>query len=329
VKIIPVLLAVALAITLVPSGAAAADQPVVLNTTSGDIAGSLLLPAAPAKPLVALIIAGSGPTDRNGNSAVISGRNDSLKMLAETLAQAGFASVRYDKRGIGASAAAGTVESALRFDHYVDDAAAWVHKLADDPRFGGVVLIGHSEGALIATVAAQRSPARAVVSIAGVAERPSSVLRTQLKGRLPPDLEQRSDQILESLDAGRTVADVPPALQVLYRPSVQPYLVSWFRVVPADEIAKLSVRCLIVQGDTDMQVAPAQAAALQAAQPACDKAIIAGMNHVLKAVPADPARQVASYGDPALPLAAELVPALTAFLRGTMTPMEPSRRVGG
>lgn len=313
-------LAFLLGIALVAHGVAAAEQPIVLTTPSGNIVGSLLLPAAPAKPPVLLIVAGSGPTDRDGNSAMIPGRNDSLKMLATALAEVGYASVRYDKRGIGASRAAGSAESALRFDHYVDDAAAWVRKLAADPRFGGVAVVGHSEGALIAVIAAQRSPARAVVSIAGVADRPSVVLRAQLEGKLPPDLKQRSDQILAELDAGRTVADVPSALHVLYRPSVQPYLVSWFRIVPTDAITKLTVPCLIVQGDTDIQVAPGQTAALQSAQPACTKTMVAGMNHVLKTVPTDPALQVASYGDPALPLAAGLMPALTSFLDAAMAP---------
>lgn len=308
------------AFALCTSCVAATEQPIVLTTPSGDIVGSLLLAAAPAKHPVVLIVAGSGPTDRDGNSAMIPGRNDSLKMLATALAEAGYSSVRYDKRGIGASRAAGPAESALRFDHYVDDAAAWVRKLAADPRFGGVAVIGHSEGALIAVIAAQRSPARAVVSIAGVADRPSVVLRAQLVGKLPPDLKQRSDQILTELDAGRTVADVPSALHILYRPSVQPYLVSWFRIEPTDAVAKLAIPCLILQGDTDIQVAPEQAAALQAAQPACTKTIVAGMNHVLKTVPADPALQVVSYGDPALPLAAGLMPALTSFLNAAMAP---------
>lgn len=272
-----------------------------------------------------LIIAGSGPTDRDGNSAMLPGRNDSLKMLASALAQAGYASVRYDKRGIGASAAAGPTESALRFEQYVDDVAAWADKLAADPRFDGVALIGHSEGAQLAVMAAQRSRVRAVVSIAGVADKPSTVLRRQLQGKLPADLQQRSDEILAALEAGRTVADVPPALHVLYRPSVQRYMVSWLRFVPTDEMAKLRVPCLIVQGDTDIQIPPAQAAALHAAQPACSKVIVAGMNHVLKSVPADPARQAASYGDPSLPLTAELVPALTAFLSKALAAAPASR----
>jgi hypothetical protein len=111
---------------LVPASAAAQsanEVGIVLDTPAGKIAGSLLLPAAKGAAPVALIIAGSGPTDRDGNSSMIPGRNDSLRMLAQALAQAGIASVRYDKRGVGASAQAVQSESALRFETYIDDAA--------------------------------------------------------------------------------------------------------------------------------------------------------------------------------------------------------------
>jgi pimeloyl-ACP methyl ester carboxylesterase len=115
--------------------APAAGQPIALDTASGTVAGTLRLPDAGGKAPAVLIVAGSGPTDRDGNNTMIPGHNDSLKMLADALAQAGYASVRYDKRGIGASKAAAPDESQMRFDTYVDDAAAWIAKLKADPRF--------------------------------------------------------------------------------------------------------------------------------------------------------------------------------------------------
>lgn len=306
------------AVLAAPAALAVDEQPVVLSTPSGDLVGRLARPAADGPVPVVLIIAGSGPTDGDGNSRVIAGRNDSLKMLAAALADAGFASVRYDKRGVGASAAAAASESELRFEHYVEDAAAWLGKLAADRRFSGVAVVGHSEGSLIGMLAAQRGGARAFVSVAGVADGASTVLRGQLRGQLPPELAARSEVILAALESGEQAAEVPPPLLALYRPSVQPYLISWFRYVPAAELARLQLPCLVLQGDTDIQVPVAQARALQAAAPRCDLAIVAGMNHVLKQVPADPARQRASYGDPALPISADLVRVLTGFLARSM-----------
>jgi len=295
--------------------AAPQEQPINLDTPGGSVAGTLALPAAGKVPVV-LIVAGSGPTDRDGNSAMLPGHNDSLKMLAAALADAGFASMRYDKRGIAASRAAAPDESALRFDTYVDDAAAWIAKLKADPRFSQVAVLGHSEGALIGMLAARQAGAAAYVSVAGVAQRPGAVLRRQLAGKLPPDLAAANERILAAIERGETVADVPPPLAAMYRPSVQPYLVSWMRYDPAHELAALRMPVLIVQGTTDIQVGVDQAELLKAAKPDAVLAVIPGMNHVLKAVPLEPQRQQASYGDPAQPLAPQLMPAIVGFLRG-------------
>ncbi|HEY1089589.1 MAG TPA: alpha/beta hydrolase, partial [Burkholderiaceae bacterium] len=139
-------------------GGARAAEPVEQGLTLGEgqqaLHGSLLLPAGAAKPLVALIISGSGPTDRDGNSLGLPGKNNSLKLLAEGLAGEGIASLRYDKRGVAASAKALSAESNLRFDHYADDAAAWIELLRKDGRFTGVAVIGHSEGAALGLLAA-------------------------------------------------------------------------------------------------------------------------------------------------------------------------------
>lgn len=298
------------------SQAQAAETPIVLDTPGGQLAGTLELPAGAGagKPRVALIIAGSGPTDRDGNSSLIPGRNDSLKLLAAALADAGIATVRYDKRGIGASHAAGPAESALRFETFVDDATAWIAKLKTDPRFASVAVIGHSEGSLIGMLAAQQADAAAFVSIAGIADGASMLLRKQLAGKLPPELDKESERILAALESGVVVDPVSPALAALYRPSVQPYLISWFKYVPAQRIASLTMPVLIVQGNTDIQVEMVQATRLHAAREGAKLAIIPGMNHVLKHVRAEPELQLASYGDPALPVSPQLVKAIADFL---------------
>jgi len=265
---------------------------------------------------VVLIIAGSGPTDRDGNNPAM--RNDSLRMVATALADAGFAAVRYDKRGIGASFAVAPDESALRFDAYVDDAAAWIAQLKADARFTRVVVLGHSEGALIGMPAARRAGADAYISVAGIADGIGAILRRQLAGKLTPGLAAANERILASLEVGATVPEVPGPLVGLYRPSVQPYLISAMRYRPAEEMAALPIRMpvLIVQGTTDIQVGVDQAQRLKAARPDATLAILPGMNHVLKAVAADPVRQLASYNDPALPLAPQLADTIIGFLRG-------------
>lgn len=298
-----------------PAGAAG-EQEVTLAVQGGVLHGTLSLPAVDGKVPVVLLHAGSGPTDRNGNSAMLPGHNDSLRMLADALARNGIATLRYDKRGIAASAPAGLREADLRLDHYIDDATAWLRQLRADPRFSRVLMAGHSEGALIAAVACQRAPADACISIAGAGSSLDEILRAQLKPRLPPELTAQNERILQSLAKGELVADVPPALLALYRPSVQPYLISSLKYSPRNAVAALQMPLLIVQGTTDLQVSVDDARALAAAAPKARLVIVPGMNHVLKLVSGDLAQQMPSYANPDLPLAPALVDTVTAFVQG-------------
>ncbi|WP_017939293.1 alpha/beta hydrolase family protein [Zestomonas thermotolerans] len=290
------------------------NRPLDLDTGNGVLHGTLLLPQSDQPVPIALLVAGSGPTDRDGNNP-FAGRNDSLKRLARALATQGIATLRYDKRGIAASRAAEPDERQLSVDGYVDDVVAWSRLLAADPRFGPLVLIGHSEGALIATLAAERAGATALVSIAGAARPIDQVLREQLRSRLPPLLLAQSEALIASLQAGRTVDRVPVELEVLFRPSVQPYLISLFRNDPAAAFARLRIPALIVQGNHDIQVSVADAEALKAARPDAELLLIPGMNHVLRIVPADLRKQLASYDQPELPLARQLIDGILDFLR--------------
>ncbi|MBM7059287.1 alpha/beta fold hydrolase [Pseudomonas sp. UL073] len=294
------------------------QRPAELDTGAGVLKGTLLLPKTEEQMPVALLIAGSGPTDRDGNNP-LGGRNESLKRLAQALAAQGIASLRYDKRGVAASLAATPNERDLSVERYVDDAVAWSQQLRADPRFGPLILVGHSEGALIATLAAGRSGATALVSIAGSARPIDQVLREQLQARLPAPLLPRSEALIASLKAGHVDTQVPEALQVVFRPSVQPYLISLFRYDPAAAFASLSIPALIIQGTHDIQVGVPDAEALHAAKPDAELLLIAGMNHVLRIVPNDVQRQLASYNDPKLPLARQLLGGLIDFIKRNST----------
>lgn len=295
------------------------NQPLALEVPAGQLHGSLLLPKSDQPLPVALLIAGSGPTDRNGNNPM--GHNDSLKRLAQSLARQGIASLRYDKRGVGESLALAPDERELSVEAYVADAAAWIEKLQQDPRFASVVVIGHSEGALIASLAAAQQPVAALITLAGSGRPIDEVLREQLQGRLPPALLASSHYLIDELRAGRTHQPVPQVLEVLFRPSVQPYLISLFRQNPAQAFAKVNAPALIIQGTHDMQVGIEDAQALQRSRTDAELVTIAGMNHVLRIVPADPQQQLASYNEPHLPIARALTNQITQFLqRNGITP---------
>lgn len=289
-------------------------RPIELNTPTGTLYGSLMLPKSATPVPVVLLIAGSGPTDRNGNNT-IGGRNDSLRKLAQLLAQHNIASVRFDKRGIAQSEPAGPDERTLTLEQYVQDTVNWGKQLNSDPRFGPLFLLGHSEGALIATLAAPQVDTAGVISIAGTARPIGQLLREQLqRNRLPPALLERSNQLISTLEAGRTDDNVPEALHVIFRPSVQPYLISLLRYNPARAFGALKMPALIIQGTHDIQVDVEDARLLKAAKPDAELTLIDGMNHVMRIVPMDMKLQVQSYNDPYQRIASELGTRIVRFI---------------
>lgn len=287
------------------------EELITLKTQTGEISGTLIRPDANSSVPVALIIAGSGPTDRDGNIQVM--KNNSLKMLATELAKNGIASVRFDKRGIGKSHPALTSEADLRFETYINDVIDWVELLKQDKKFNTIVIIGHSEGSLIGMVASQREQVAKFVSIAGVGQAADKTIREQLKAA-PPSVLEQSIPILDELVKGNNVENVPEMLYSLFRPSVQPYMISWFKYDPQLEIAKLKKPVLIIQGTTDIQVSVEDANRLKVAKPDAEMFLIEGMNHILKNAEADRMKNIQSYSQPDLPVNEELVEIISNFI---------------
>ena len=302
-----------IALALAAALATPVDVPVTLPSEPAPLHGSLLTPDGETRAS-ALLIAGSGPTDRDGNSP-LGVSADYLKQLAEGLAADGITTVRFAKRGVAASAAAGLSEADLRFGMYVEDARAWA---AETARLTGrpcVWLIGHSEGSLIALAAAGSGDAAicGVVSVSGAGRPAAEVMREQLAA-IPEPLRTQAFAALAELEAGRTVAEPPPALAALFRPSVQPYLISWLPLDPAALAAAYAGPLFIGQGTTDIQTTVEDAQALADARPDARLVLWEGVNHVLKTAPADRTANLATYADPALPLAPGVAEEIAAFI---------------
>lgn len=310
-KIIVLLMIITLLVVTGCSGKGQKGEEYNLEVPEGEIKGTLMLPEGEGPYKVAIIHPGSGPTDRDGNSA-IAGDNNSLKMLAEGLAEAGIASVRYDKRGIAESMSLIETEEDLVFEDYVNDMIKWIDKVEADERFEGVYLIGHSEGALISAAAALEREVGGFVSLAGVGEKASDTLRRQLSTQ-PEEITELIEPIIIELENGRVVENVPEMLQSLFRPSIQPYMISWFKYNPAEIYGEISAPVLVIQGDNDIQVTVNDAIIL--AQAAGTKPVlIEGMNHILKDSPRDPEENFETYSDPDLELHPELMPAIAEFI---------------
>ncbi len=279
----------------------------------GVLHGTLTLPGDDNPVPGVLIVAGSGPVDRDGNLPNV--RNDGLRLLARGLAERGIASLRADKRAIGASQWDGLQEAQLRFGDYVRDAVAWAEVLRSEPRVGRLFLLGHSEGALVVTLAARPAGVDGLVLVAGAGTPAAAQMERQFSaGGLPDELRADLHRVLASLAAGQAVHDVPAPLATMFRPSVQPYLMSWLPLDPAVAVSRVAVPVLVVQGTTDIQVGTADARILAAARAGAELALLEGMNHVLRRAPLDRAANVATYRDPGLPLHRELLPAVAAFI---------------
>lgn len=289
------------------------ETPVSIPTDRAPLHGSLLSPEGETRA-AAVIIPGSGPTDRDGNQppAIRAGY---LKQLAQALAEDGIASVRIDKRGVGASAFAATAEADLRFDHYAADARAWAAEAARATGQPCAWLIGHSEGSLVALAAAAADDTAicGVISLAG-AGRPAHQVVAEQFAVLPEPLRSQAVAALESLAHGRTVEAPPSELASMFRSSVQPYLISWLALDPAKMARSYAGPLFIGQGTTDLQVPVGDAEYLAAARPDAALAIWDGVNHVLKIAPEDRAANAATYADPDLPLAPGVADDVATFI---------------
>jgi alpha-beta hydrolase superfamily lysophospholipase len=303
----------AAALLLAPAMTAAQTPAIEEPWSAGGLHGTITRSADHTRGPAVLIIAGSGPTDRNGNGPGLA--TDCYKLLASGLAADGILSLRYDKRGIGESRALATRESDVLFDHFVTDAVAALQSLTTRPGVSSVVIAGHSEGGIIALAAAARSPVAGIALLAAPGRGYLTLMRSQLKGRLPPDLDASATAILDALESGQRVADISPPLMPLFRPSVQPFLISAGRHDPAAMLAQLTTPVLVVHAGRDLQIAAEDFAALRTARSDLRILELPEANHILKASPADRDGNIALYRNPAAPLDPALMPALVAFTR--------------
>ena len=274
-----------------------------------EVQGTLLSPKGENQPPLAILIAGSGPTDRDGNQALF--KNNSLKYLAEGLAQKGIATFRYDKRVIAQINKATVQEEKMTFEDEVNDALLVVNHFKD--KYKKIILIGHYEGSLIGLLVAQKVVVSKFVSISGAGNSSATLIEEQI-GKNAPQLKEESEKIISQLRKGELVENISPYLAPVFRKSVQPYLISWFKYEPAKEIAKLQIPILIVQGTNDLQVEDKEVQLLKEAQPKAQLLLIEGMNHVLKKVKTLEENQQ-SYLNPDLPIPGELVEGIASFIK--------------
>jgi len=295
--------------------AAAIETPYTIYSPGLGLAGTLTVPRGARGPVpVAVIIAGSGPTDRNGNS-VMGIRPNSYAQLAWRLAERGIATLRYDKRALPGTQGIFDI-TRMTLEDFAADARAAAESLARDRRFSRVVLVGHSEGASLALIAArQGAPVAGVVSVSGLGRPIVEVLREQLSRQLDSATLVRYDTAMKYYLRGEQPRDVPPQVAVLFLPVNVSFMQSMAAFDPPAAIRAVRQPVLIVQGQTDLQTSVADAQRLHAARPDARLVIVPGANHVLKHTTERTLEgQMPTYRDPALPIMPQVVAAIARWI---------------
>jgi len=290
------------------------EKPVNLTVKKLKIKGSLIIPNHKGKFPLVIFHSGSGPTDRDGNQK--SGTNNSIKKLAESLADKKIASFRYDKRLIGESVDSNFSEKDIVLEDFVEDLKAWIHHFAKDKRFSKIIIAGHSEGSLIGILAAiNNKEVDGLIPIAG-AGRPLPILMKEQMEEQPQVVKKTIFEMLDTLANGDSLHFYPPKLQNLFRPSIQGYLLSLFKYNPKIEIAKLTIPILIIQGTTDIQVTEEDADSLAIGNENTQKLIIENMNHVLKECELmREDDQLRTYNNPNLPIVPKINEGIVNFIQ--------------
>lgn len=275
--------------------------------------GTLYTPEKPKKTNLVILIAGSGPTDRNGNSTLIQGNNNSLKYLAEGLVQNGISVYSYDKRFFGLFKQNKTEEAmAMLFNDFVDDAVEIAHFFKNQKKYKNIIFAGHSEGSLIGMIASERAGADKFISIAGAGNSLDIVIENQI-AQNAPFLVEETQTILKELRAGNTTEVKNPFLEPVFAETLQPFIISLIKNNPQEEIKKLKIPVFIINGTSDLQISEAEAELLKQAKPEAQYLIIEKMNHVLKEVNNINENQKA-YTNPNLPVMPELIEQISKFI---------------
>ncbi len=286
-----------------------ASQEIEVNSL---IKGTLFSPEKVTKKTkLVILIAGSGPTNRSGNST-IGGINNSLKYLAEGLAQNGISVFSYDKRIFAQMITKTVDEKTLSFEDFINDAKDVITYFQSQKKYSKIIIAGHSEGSLIGMVAALNT-ADGYVSLDGAGRSSDEVLSEQITKQVP-SMKETVDKGFATLKAGKTFENKTPMLASLFRESVQPYMISWIKYNPQVEIKKLTIPILLINGTKDLQVPTTDAELLHVANPKSELKIIENMNHIFKEITVDE-ENLKSYSNPNLPVMPELVNTIASFVK--------------
>lgn len=274
------------------------------------IDGTLLTPTQNNTKTLAIIIAGSGPTNRDGNQNFLKSNN--LKKLAESLSNNGISTFRYDKR-IVKQIRQNNVDKNIMFDDFVSDASDVITYFKNQKQYSKIYVIGHSQGSLVGMLAA-KDKADGFISLAGAGQNIGDVIIEQIQKTAPQFLED-TKRVIAELKKGKTAKDFPPALTSLFNLDIQKFMINWIKYNPTEIIKTLNMPILIVNGTKDLQVTESEANLLKDANPKAELKIIKNMNHVLFEIEGDDLENTKSYNESSRAISNELVTSVSTFIK--------------
>lgn len=276
------------------------------------IEGNLVVPSPNKNAPLLIFIQGSGPTNRDGNSPAGMGNNsDFAKKIAYQLAENGIASFRFDKRSLEMRELG---LKSISFDDFITDVENILNYFKAENKFSQYIIAGHSQGSLIGMVAA-KNKADAFISLAGAGESIDHIMVRQFSRQIPSAKDDLKTAFKEIKENGST-ENYPAIFGPFFTKDSQDFLASWIRYNPSEEIAKLDIPVLIINGTRDLQVEEDQAKMLDSAALNSDLVLIKDMNHIFREIKEEEKDQnVASYNLPEKPLHPEIILVLTDFIK--------------
>ncbi|NRD20638.1 alpha/beta hydrolase [Winogradskyella eckloniae] len=275
------------------------------------IDGTLLEPKIDSKKTnLVIIIAGSGPTNRDGNQNFL--KNNSLKKLAEHLSNNEISTFRYDKR-IVKQILTNNVDDNIMFDDFVSDASDVIEYFKSTERYNKIYIIGHSQGSLVGMLAANDN-VDGFISLAGAGNNIGDVLVEQVSN-MSPALGKETQRVVDTLKTGKSTTDYPNELASLFGPNIQKFMINWMSYNPTEIIKTLDIPILIINGTKDLQVSVKEAELLKNANDKAQLEIIEKMNHVLFEIEGDDLENSKSYNEAFRPISPQLIATITAFIQ--------------
>lgn len=274
------------------------------------IEGSLVTPYSDEKVPLVIFIMDAGAINRDGNDHM--SKNDTFKRLAYELAKSGIATYRYDKR-LFKMDGLGLKENEMLFDHFIDDAISVINYFKNNSNYTKIIVAGHGQGSLVGMIAAKEN-IDGFISIAGNAESLDDVIIEQIS-KQAPGLDKSAAVAFKQLKESGRATGYDPALESIFRYNLQPFIRSWLKYTPSEEIAQLEIPILILHGDKDIQVELTQAEKLKEAAPQAEYVIVPNMNHILKEIKGNRLENHKSYNEAWRKIIPEVISSIANFVK--------------